>query len=62
MFYADTAGIGSEDGLEVASVLDLLRQEGRLARDRDGRYCLGSSPPGVTGIVESLYPDPNEGT
>jgi hypothetical protein len=41
---------------------DRLRQEGRLARDRDGRYYLGSSPPGVTGIVGSLYPDPNEGT
>ena len=63
MFYADiVAGIGSEDGREVATALDLLRQKGRLARDRDGRYRLGSSPPGVTGIVESLYPDPNEGT
>jgi UbiD family decarboxylase len=62
MFYADiVAGIGSEDGREVATALDALRQEGHLARDRDGRYCLGSSSPGVTGIVGSLYPDPNEG-
>jgi 2,5-furandicarboxylate decarboxylase 1 len=63
LFYADIVeGIGSDDGREVAAALDRLRQEGRLARDRDGRYHLGSSPPGVTGIVGSLYPDPNEGT
>jgi 2,5-furandicarboxylate decarboxylase 1 len=63
MFYADIVeGTGSDDGREVATALDQLRQEGRLARDRDGRYYLGSSPPGVTGIVGSLYPDPNEGT
>jgi 2,5-furandicarboxylate decarboxylase 1 len=63
MFSADIVeGIGSDDGREVATALDQLRQEGRLARDRDGRYYLGSSPPGVTGIVGSLYPDPNEGT
>ena len=63
MFYADIVeGIGSEDGRDVAAALDGLRQEGRLARDRDGRYYLGSSPPGVTSIVGSLYPDPNEGT
>jgi hypothetical protein len=63
MFYADIVeGIGSDDGREVATALDQLRQEGRLARDRDGRYPPGSSPPGVTGILGSLYPDPNEGT
>ena len=63
MFYADIVeGIGSDDGREVAAALDRLRQQGRLARDRDGRYYLGSSPPGVTGIIGSLYPDPNEGT
>ena len=31
-------------------------------RDADGRYHLGSSRPGVTGIVGPLYHDPNEGT
>ena len=63
LFYADIVeGIGSDDGREVAAALDRLRQEGRLARDRDGRYYLGPSRPGVTGIVGSLYPDPNEGT
>jgi len=35
---------------------------GRLARDRDGRYHLGRSEAGVTGIVGELYPDPNDGT
>ena len=62
LFYADIVeGIGSDDGREVAATLDQLRQAGRLARDRDGRYYLGSAPSGVTGIVGSLYPDPNEG-
>ncbi len=62
MFYADIVeGVGSDDGREVATALDRLREEGRLARDRDGRYSLGASRPGVTGIVGTLYPDPNEG-
>ncbi len=63
MFYADiVAGVGSQDGREVAAALDELRQAGRLLRDRDGRYYLGASQPGVTGIIGTLYPDPNEGT
>jgi hypothetical protein len=63
MFYADIVeAIGSDDGREVACALDALRQDGRLCRDRDGRYHLQPSPPGVTGIVGQLYRDPNEGT
>ena len=63
MFYADIVeAVGSDDGREVACTLDALRQSGRLARDRDGRYHLSRSEPGVTGIVGELYPDPNEGT
>jgi len=63
MFYADIVEtIGSDDGREVACALDLLRQDGRLCRDRDGRYHLGQAQPGVTGIIGELYPDPNEGT
>jgi len=62
MFYSDVVeGIGSDDGRDVAVALDRLRQEGRLMRDRDGRYSLGASEPGATGIVGALYPDPNEG-
>jgi UbiD family decarboxylase len=63
MFYADIVeAIGSHDGREVACALDTLRQEGRLGRDRDGRYHLGAFRPGFTGIVGALYRDPNEGT
>ncbi len=63
MFYADIVeAIGSDDGREVACALDALRQSGRLARDRDGRYHLGRFKPGVTAIVGALYHDPNEGT
>ena len=49
MFYADLVeGIGSDDGREVACGLDELRQSGQLGRDRDGRYHLAPSKPGVT--------------
>jgi UbiD family decarboxylase len=61
-FFAEIVeAIGSDDGREVAAALDALRREGRLMRDRDGRYLLGTSQPGVTGIAGALYPDPNEG-
>jgi 2,5-furandicarboxylate decarboxylase 1 len=63
MFYTDIVeAIGSDDGREIACRLDELRQDGRLGRDRDGRYHLVPSKPGVTAIVGSLYHDPNTGT
>jgi len=63
MFFADLVeALGSDDGREVAVALDALRQAGRLGRDRDGRYHLGTFKPGLTGIVGDLYPDPNKGT
>jgi UbiD family decarboxylase len=62
MYYADIVeAVGSDDGREVACALDELRQAGRLGRDRDGRYHLGASKPGQTGIVGELYHDPNHG-
>jgi len=63
MFYADIVeAIGSQDGRDVASALDALRQSGKLGRDRDGKYYMGAFKPGATGIVGQLYHDPNEGT
>jgi len=63
MFYADIVeSLGSQDGREVACAIDDLRQAGRLSRDRDGRYYLGHGKSGVTGIVGTLYHDPNAGT
>jgi UbiD family decarboxylase len=63
MFYADIVeSLGSDDGREVACALDALRHDGRLGRDRDGRYHLAAAQPGVTAIVGELYHDPNEGT
>ncbi len=62
-FWADIVElVGSDDGREVACALDKLRDEGKLGRDRDGRYHLSASKPGVTGIVGDLYHDPNDGT
>ncbi len=52
---------GSDDGREVAATLDRLREEGRLGRDRDGRYHLIQGEPGKTMAIGSLYKDPNEG-
>ena len=63
MFYADIVeGVGSRDGREVACALDELRGAGKLSRDRDGRYHLAGSKPGVTGIIGAMYHDPNAGT
>jgi len=62
MFYADVVeSLGSQDGREVACALDVLRQNGRLGRDRDGRYHLVSGEKGITAIVGEMYHDPNEG-
>jgi UbiD family decarboxylase len=63
MFFSDIVeAIGSKDGREVACGIDKLRRDGRLGRDREGRYHLGSFKAGTTGIVGELYHDPNEGT
>jgi 3-polyprenyl-4-hydroxybenzoate decarboxylase len=62
MFYADIVEqLGSTDGREVAVAIDGLREQGKLGRDRDGRYHLVSGKPGITNIVGELYHDPNEG-
>ena len=39
-FEALMAALASRDGREVVLALDLLRQAGRLAREKDGRYSL----------------------
>jgi 3-polyprenyl-4-hydroxybenzoate decarboxylase len=62
MFYSHIVeATGSTDGREIACALDELRQNGRLGRDRDGRYHLFDAEPGTTGIVGELYHDPNAG-
>ena len=55
---------GSTNGVVIGSpsALDALRQQGKLSRDRDGRYHLVAAAPGSTGIIGELYHDPNEGT
>lgn len=63
MYYAQIVeALGSDDGREIACALDALRQDGKLGRDRDGRYHWTSAKPGTTGIVGELYHDPNEAT
>jgi 2,5-furandicarboxylate decarboxylase 1 len=62
LFYSHVVeAVGSTDGREVAAALDELRNQGKLGRDRDGRYHLAKSTPGTTGIVGDLYGDPNSG-
>jgi len=63
MFYTHIVeALGSFDGREIAVALDELRNRGRLARDKDGRYHLADAAPGTTGVVGDLYHDANEGT
>jgi 3-polyprenyl-4-hydroxybenzoate decarboxylase len=63
LFYSHLVeAVGSTDGREVAAALDDLRNQGKLGRDRDGRYHLAQATPGTTGIVGELYHDPNHGT
>ena len=53
--------LGSSDGREIALALDELRSQGRLGRDKDGRYHLTEGTPGETSIIGQLYHDPNKG-
>ena len=63
MFFAHIVeAVGSDDGREVALALDELRNQGKLGRDRDGRYHLTQATPGLTGVIGELYHDANEGT
>ena len=39
--------------------LDEIRQDGKLMRDKDGRYLIGDSTEGITGISGPQYEDPN---
>ncbi len=63
LFYSHVVeAVGSTDGREVAAELDRLRSEGRLGRDRDGRYALVTDgKPGYTAEVGEWYHDPNHG-
>ena len=61
-FYSHIVeAVGSSDGREVAAALDALRNDGKLGRDRDGRYHLAKGKAGYTAIVGELYHDPNHG-
>ncbi len=63
LYYSHVVeAIGSKDGREVAAEIDRLRDEGRIGRDKDGRYHLVSgATPGYTGKVGEWYHDPNHG-
>jgi 2,5-furandicarboxylate decarboxylase 1 len=63
LFYSHVVeAVGSSDGREVALALDELREQGRLGRDRDGRYhYVENGKPGYTARVGEFYHDPNDG-
>jgi UbiD family decarboxylase len=62
MFFKDVMeSVGSRDGREIAVELDRLRLEGELLRLADGRYSLGTSEKGKTGLPEGAGEDPNAG-
>ena len=61
LYFADVMeAVGSLDGREVACALDELRDEGRLGRDRDGKYHLADGEKGLTAAVGEMDHDPNE--
>ena len=63
LFFVDIMSeLGSRDGRDVTIQLDELRQKGRLVRDGDGRYLLGSAVPGTTGLHGPQREDPNAHT
>ena len=53
--------LGSRDGREIALELDALRQAGRLVRDENGRYLLGSADNGATGLTDEAHWHATEG-
>ena len=53
--------LGSRDGREIALELDALRQAGRLVRDENGRYLLGSADSGATGLTDEAHWHATEG-
>ena len=53
--------VGSQDGREIAVELDQLRIDGELERLADGRYQIGVSEKGRTGLPEGSGDDPNAG-
>jgi len=63
LFFAEVLiALGSRDGREVAVQLDELRAQGKLMRDADGRYLIGSAPKGTTGLFGPQHEDPNSNT
>jgi UbiD family decarboxylase len=59
LYYADImAAIGTRDGREVAAQLDDIRAEGKLARNANGQYLIGTAKPGFTQLTEPIH-DPN---
>lgn len=63
LFYSHVVeAVGSSDGREVAAEIDRLREEGRIGRDKDGRYALVTDgKKGYTAQVGEWYHDPNHG-
>ncbi len=62
LYYSHVVeAVGSSDGREVAAALDDLRNQGKLGRDKDGKYHLAKGVPGYTALVGEMYPDPNHG-
>ena len=56
------AAVGSRDGREVAVQLNDLRGIGKLLRNADGQYLIGSSEAGRTLIHGPKPHDPNDHT
>src|SRR3970282_1481323 len=59
MYFADLmAAIGTKDGRDVTLQLTELRDEGKLMRNANGQYLLGTAERGTTGLSQPIH-DPN---
>jgi len=60
LYFAELmTDLGSCDGREIAVQLDKLRSKGKLMRDGNGRYLIGKTVKGTTGLFGPQHEDPN---
>ena len=60
LYFAELmTDLGSCDGREIAVQLDKLRSKGKLMRDGNGRYLIGKTVRGTTGLFGPQHEDPN---
>lgn len=56
LYFSDLMqAVGSRDGRDVTMELNAIRDEGRLARNSDGQYLIGTAPKGTTQLLGDVH-------